>query len=257
METRGGQFARRVDVALEQAGVGRLAGAQAWVVVFDTAEWSDGLQQAASVLDAWERARAERLRFEADRTSYVLAHALWRRVLRMCLGTGPLLPRILPDALGQPLLPDHAGHVTSLSRSGQFAAVAVARMAAVGVDIERFPARHSLDGVLAAIGTAAERKALAGLAGEPWQQAVLGLWAAKEAVLKARGTGLRSDPALVDTLQSPVPDPCGRPLAWRLLRLVLPAGLVGAIAVPDEPEALSTCWLGAGGNIVTHADWTL
>ncbi|WP_169816729.1 4'-phosphopantetheinyl transferase family protein [Dyella thiooxydans] len=244
-------------MALEQAGIGRVAGAQAWVVVFDTAEWLDGLQQAALTLDAWERARAARFRFEGDRTSYVLAHALWRRVLRMCLGTGPVLPRVSPDALGRPLLPDHPGHVTSLSRSGPFAAVAVARMAAVGLDIECFPARHALDDVLAAIGTPAERQALAGLAGEPWQRAVLGLWTAKEAVLKAWGTGLRFDPALVDTSRSPLPDPSGRPLAWRLLRLSLPAGLIGAIAVPGEPEALSICWLGAAGNIVTYADWTL
>lgn len=257
METRGGRFAGQVDVALERAGVRQLHGAQACVVVFDTAEWSNGRQQAALMLDVWERARAARFRFEADRTHYVLAHAFWRRVLRMCLGTGSVLPRVLPDALGRPLLPDHPGHVTSLSRSGPFAAVAVARWAAVGVDIERFPPRHAIDEVLAVVSTPGEREALAGLVGEPRQRAALGLWTAKEAVLKACGTGLQVDPARVDTSCHPIPDPCGRSLAWRLLRLELPGGVVGAVATPGEPGALSVCWLGAGGGSTACADWTL
>ncbi|MBU6247648.1 MAG: 4'-phosphopantetheinyl transferase superfamily protein [Xanthomonadaceae bacterium] len=257
MEVTEGSFAWRIDRALERVGVRALGERQACVVVFDTAEWSGDGDRLASFLDAWELTRAARFRFEGDRGRYVLAHMLWRRVLRMCLGKGGELPRVLPDALGQPLLPDHPGHVTSLSRSGPFVAVAVARWAAVGIDIECFPPLHAMDDVLEVVGTPAEREALARPVAEARQRAALGLWTAKEAVLKACGVGLQIDPAKVDTSLHPIPDPCGRPLAWRLLQLKLPGGLMGALAAPGEPGPLSVFWLGAGEGPIGSADWTL
>ncbi len=245
MRTRDGRFARLVDLALGRAGITLLGPAQACVVVFDTTRWFAEEAAALPVLAEWEVERAARFRFQADRTGYVIAHALWPMVLAACLGAKGELPRVAPDQRGRPLLPDHAGYVTSLSRSGQFAAVAVARAAAIGVDIERFPPRHALDDVLGVIATSHERAAVARLSGEPRQRAMLGLWAAKEAMLKAWGVGLGFDPALVDTARSPLFDPFETGLAWRLHTLDLPGGLLGALAVPGELEALNVHLLDA------------
>lgn len=232
---RGG-FLQRVGTALERAGAAPLDVREACVAVFDTRLWAGDREAVLLGLDPDERARAARFRFEADRDAYVLSHALWRAVLQASLGLRPGSPgpvRLARHPSGQPWLPDHPGWATSLSRAGPFTAVAVAHAGWIGVDLERFPPRQSLDELVAAIATPAERAAVRQHTGLDRECALLRLWSGKEAVLKAWGTGLTLEPARVDTLRRPVRHPDGAGDPCDLQPLVLPPGLVGMLAVPS------------------------
>ncbi|MEW5835817.1 MAG: 4'-phosphopantetheinyl transferase superfamily protein [Pseudomonadota bacterium] len=235
MNGGGDGFLQRVRTALERAGAVPLEVREACVAVFDTRVWAGDGEAVLNGLDQDERARAARFRFEADRDAYVLSHALWRAVLQACLGPRPGSPgpvRLARHPSGQPWLPDHPGWATSLSRSGPFAAVAVAHAGWIGVDLERFPPRQPLDELVAAIATPAERGAVWQHTGPDRERALLRLWSGKEAVLKAWGTGLTLDPTRVDTLRCPVRHPGGEGDPCDLQILVLPPDLVGVLAVP-------------------------
>ena len=151
-------------------------------------------------------------------------------------GTGPELDHGRPGYLlgGAP-----AGLLVSLSRSHGWALLAagpagaagaggVIAGGAVGVDLEHssgvgFP---GFDDVAL---TPAERQLLAALAPEeamPWRAAA---WARKEALLKARGTGLRVEPASVEAFAEPTDGTVLIDLDT--VALGLPAGFAAALAV--------------------------
>jgi len=87
------------------------------------------------------------------------------------------------------------GAFVSLSRAGGLVAVAVSLAGAVGVDIETV-ARVSASGFDDVAFT--DRELAAIRAAENPDELRARFWTTKEAVLKARGTGLRTDPRLVD-----------------------------------------------------------
>jgi 4'-phosphopantetheinyl transferase len=101
------------------------------------------------------------------------------------------------DARGKPFLaiPANArGDVPSLdfnwSHSGDYALIAVARRGAVGVDIERLGKNLRAIEIARRFFDTMEAEALAALDPESRDRAFIGLWCAKEAVLKAAGEGL-------------------------------------------------------------------
>ena len=251
MRGDGSGFPRHAVAVLGGAGIVPLATGEACAVVFDTRAWAEHGEAAFSCLGPDERARAARFRFRADRDAYVMSHALWRAVLQVCLGsrTAPWDSLLLAThSSGQPWLPDHPAWAISLSRSGPFAAVAAAYAAWVGVDIERFPPRQSLEEVMATISTPAECDAIGRHVGEARARAMLQLWTDKEAVLKAWGTGLVLDPVRVDTLARPVqhPDREGRPCNLNVP--ALPPALVGALAAPPGLAGVRQVVLGPLGD---------
>jgi 4'-phosphopantetheinyl transferase len=124
------------------------------------------------------------------------------------------------------------------SHSGDYALIALARGVALGVDIERIgkPAR-ALD-VARRFFAPGESTALAAADTAARKPAFTGLWCAKEAVLKAAGTGLsfgldrvvfehlgRADWALAD--MDPV---LGAPAAWHVPGFAAAPGYRGALA---------------------------
>jgi 4'-phosphopantetheinyl transferase len=217
---------------LAECGAQPLAGQQCLVVVADTRPWQPQLAEVYGWLDPHERARAGRFRFDVDRDDYVLAHALWRATLAICLECLPEAVVLGHEPGGRPVLPAFPGHATNLSRSGPWAAVAVATAPTVGVDIERHPPRLPLDEVMAIAATPDERRQLESFAGAARQHAMLRLWTRKEAALKAFGAGLAIDPARIETGADEVLDPAGAMPACRLADLALPAAVVGSVAAP-------------------------
>ncbi|MCB5293645.1 hypothetical protein BJQ90_03100 [Arthrobacter sp. SO3] len=148
-------------------------------------------------------------------------------------GTGPELDHGRP---GYRLDGASAGLSLSLSRSRGWALLAAGRglgtdssgpAATVGIDLEHssgvvFP---GFDDVVL---TPAERQVLAGL---PLDRAPLwrtAAWSRKEALLKARGTGLRVDPASVEAFVEP---PGTTLLDLDTAALGLPAGFAAALAL--------------------------
>ena len=135
-------------------------------------------------------------------------------VLRRCENCGG-------DDHGRPVVagPAHPPVWASLSRAGGLVAVAATSLGPVGIDIESLE-RVATAGFDDVAFSATERESLRTCADPTLRRAQL--WSAKEAVLKARGTGLRVDPREVDA---------GNPAhGIRVEGIEVPAGYAGSLA---------------------------
>lgn len=226
-------FAQTVRGMLVRAGFAAPGAGEACVLVVDSSSLTTHAAATEQLLDAVERQRAARFHFNRDRSAYLLAHALWRMVLGVCLDVEPAAVPLARLSSGQPYLPG-TRWATSLSRSDSWVAIAAGHAVTLGVDIERSPSRIALDGLLTTICTPDEAAQMRELAMPAREAALLALWTRKEALLKAFGTGLLESPsALYATMSGPVtpPQASAQP-PCQVHNLDLPVGLVGAFAAP-------------------------
>jgi 4'-phosphopantetheinyl transferase len=234
-------FERMVRDCCAPSGFVVPATGEAGVLVFDSEPWMAWTTAAENLLDADERRRAARFRFDHDRATYTLAHACWRVVLGMCLGVEATAVPLTSLPSGQPVLPG-GSLATSLSHSGTWVAIAMARAVTVGVDIERFPSRVDLMSLLTTICTPPEAAQVLRLPDANREAALLTLWVRKEALLKAFGTGLREAPSsLPASNEQPVRSSMASDApACVAVNLELPANLSGALAMPSGTIACRT-----------------
>lgn len=182
-----------------------------------------------------------------------------RNLLSGYLGVAADRVELFDDAHGKPAVaPELARHRGGLplqfnwSHSGDYALVAIALGAAVGVDVQRHaPAPRAL-AIAERFFDPLEAVALASYSHAERDQAFLGLWCAKEAVLKAAGEGLSFGLSrLVFSRQESTwslahVDPAlGSPSEWQLIGFRAAPGYHGALAwrggargiVPLRPDA--------------------
>jgi 4'-phosphopantetheinyl transferase len=111
----------------------------------------------------------------------------------------------LPPRLAQP---PGTGLALSLSHSGACVAIALARPGPVGIDVEAKRALPDLEGLARRALTDEEAHVLASLPAAQRESVFLRWWTAKEAALKAHGSGLATPLARTilacDTSQNPV-----------------------------------------------------
>ena len=213
----------------------------AYALLFDAAGQAQSIDEALLLLGREERSRAARFHFERDRTTYVLAHAIWRRLLGRCLGVPAADVPLRFAASGQPQLPG-TGWATSLSHSGTQLLLAAARADVLGVDIECAPASARLDALAAEICAPVERDLLQALPAAARRHALLRLWTRKEALLKAAGVGLGQPPS---SFAAPADEPVmlpGMPAAQFCVvhdLAPLPPTCAGAWAAPSAVRELS------------------
>lgn len=241
-------FISSVGRALVEAGFAPPARGACRTVVFACRSFpATAVPAAAAVLDAGEVDRAARFRFAVDRTRYILAHAVWRVALSLCVEMAPARVPLVTTPAGQPTLPG-TGFGTSLSHAKDWVAVAIASNAPVGVDIEQLPSRVCLADMMDTICTPAESGRVLALDAASRERALLALWTHKEALLKAFGLGLGVAPADFDAGEGKPVDPpagaAGLP-PCRALDLDLPAGVVGAVALPARIDQIDQHRLGA------------
>lgn len=164
------------------------------------------------LLSPGEHDRRARLRQAADRDRFTVGCALLRIVVGRATGVSPAaleLDRSCPDCArphGKPR-PRHApGLDCSVSHSGDRVAVAVARCAAIGVDVEEIEPGLDVRRLADRICAPAEVASLEQLPAEdrPWGFSTT--WTRKEAILKATGYGLRVAPDQV-RVSSPLEPP--------------------------------------------------
>lgn len=235
-------FERQTRRALQRCGWTAPADGEIKVLVFDTGTAVGWAAAAARMLGPDEQERAARFRFAEHCERYVLSHGIWRVALGLCMPGGTFAVRLEPTSRGQPRLPG-SEFATSLSHSGSWAAVAVARTASgVGVDIESSASLERMDELASFMCAPGEEAWLRALAGRERRQAMLRLWTRKEAILKARGEGLSQPPSLLDATgdrHDAAQDQaaCGSVLRVRDLA-GLPDGLTGALAAPAELTAI-------------------
>lgn len=129
------------------------------------------------------------------RSAFLMRRGFARRILARRLGCGVGDVEIGRDAAGAPFIaaPDCGLHL-SISGRDDFVAVAIAARR-IGVDIE--PVGAPFDPPVNVLH-AGERAVLAKL-GDGAHHHVLPLWTAKEAYLKALGTGLSREPSDIET----------------------------------------------------------
>jgi 4'-phosphopantetheinyl transferase len=210
--------------------------------------WTCRLDAAPDAIAYWttlladdEMARAARFRVSTDRDRFIVAHALLRRLLATYLETDPARLLFGQAAFGKPFLIDHPELCFSLSHSGDFALVALARCQ-VGVDVERLDQQIEIDGVAASAFSALELAELRTLVPAERRAAFFRLWTRKEAYVKARGEGLRrptysfsvssragdDDALLSDAIDSEAGQ------GWRVGDIAAPAGYCAALAVAQR-----------------------
>jgi 4'-phosphopantetheinyl transferase len=181
----------------------------------------------AATLSPAERDRAARFRLDADRTAFLAAHALLRRMLSDLAPVPPAAWRFVAGAAGKPELDPAHGLPWlrfNITHARSLVACAVAVGDDVGVDVESLDRRPPAAG-LAARWFAPDEAALLDTLAEPARiEAFLRLWTLKEAFVKATGDGIALGiERVVFALDPPrllrAPPEAGAPAAWRVLQI--------------------------------------
>jgi 4'-phosphopantetheinyl transferase len=191
----------------------------------------DALSRAEALLTPAELARARRGTPAVHRRRVLLRAAL-RTALAAELGTTPDRVPLTATAAGRPQLPAATGLDASCSASGALGVVAVGRGCRVGVDVQQV-APWTPDVLDEGWLAGSERAALLHLPVTARAIAVTRAWTQKEAVLKARGTGLREDPAATVTAVGRAE---GVVAGWAVRDVPVPDGWVAGLAAARNEE---------------------
>lgn len=146
-------------------------------------------QRWSALLDADERARAARFKFERDRQHFIAAHALKRTMLGAICDQDPAAWSFVTDASGKPSVAGGTGPHFNISHSHGRVACAVSHGVAVGVDVEPIGRVVTPDLIRAALSPP-EADWLARQRPADQSTAFFRLWTLKEAFIKATGRGL-------------------------------------------------------------------
>ncbi|QDE39376.1 4'-phosphopantetheinyl transferase superfamily protein [Luteibacter pinisoli] len=231
-------FVDRFEGAVRETGFGAFKARQAAVLIFDANRYSDTEAEAAALLDTRERTRAARFQFPSDRTTYTVAHAAWRVAIGVCLGIPAEDVPLAFTPEGQPRLHGVALS-TSLSHSRShihsMVAIAVCTGETIGVDIETVPLKVNLLELMPVFCTPQEITTINGF---PWyrrEHELLRLWTRKEALLKAFGVGLLTDPAKTPAPAHEMlwpPEGCDHQPACHVRNIETGEMWLGALAAP-------------------------
>jgi 4'-phosphopantetheinyl transferase len=207
-------------------------------------EWVDRAldPEGIAILDADERARAARFRFERDRRRFVARRAFLRRILAEHTGLEPGGVRYRRSAHGKPELLDVDGVAFSTSHADDVAIVAVVARGDVGVDIERVrPMPDALE-IARRFFTARESAHLLATPASMRSAAFLRLWTRKEACVKLVGRGLSMPLGDFEVLDRPGGDVVGlrgttEMVPVRLWPVEVPVGFVATVAATETAAA--------------------
>ena len=206
------------------------AGVRVAVRLVDLAADDRVTARAASVLTPAELARARRGTPAVHRRRVLLRAAL-RAALAAELGVSARAVPLRTTPSGRPEV-GVPGLDVSCSAGGVLGLVAVGRDCRLGVDLEQVTpwTPDVLDvGWLSPV----ERRALTRLPATARALAAARAWTQKEAVLKARGTGLLEDPRATVT---PIGQPAGTVAGWSVSDVPVPDGWVASLAVARNEE---------------------
>jgi 4'-phosphopantetheinyl transferase len=202
----------------------------------------------AKLLSGQERERAARLHRTAG-LRYTVCRAALRLILAARVAEEPRSLELVSGPHGKPELP--GGPSFGVAHSGECGLIAVsARAPALGVDVERMSPARSVSGVIRRFLSPSERQALARMDDRERLEAFYWCWTAKEAYLKALGTGLSVPLDRFDVsvdLRAPAELIADRGAlsddAWTLRRLYVADGYAATLAVAaSECEVRCRRW---------------
>jgi 4'-phosphopantetheinyl transferase len=157
-------------------------------------------ERAESYLTDSETSRAAAFRFPADAAHWSACRATLRQILGAWLGIPPRDVPIIISPSGKPLLAPPLDSIHfNLSHSRELALIAVNPHSPVGIDLEPLNRAPSLIGCES---TFCHPEEIASLPTEEVARAdeLLRLWTAKEAYVKALGTGFSTPPETIRIL---------------------------------------------------------
>jgi 4'-phosphopantetheinyl transferase len=202
-----------------------------------TSDDHDANGQWRDRLAPWEIHRAAALPVPAVRAAFVAARDLLRTLVAQWSGVSPAEVIIERTEAGAPRIAGYPEVGCSISHAGAVAVVALRTAGPVGIDIE--PVNRPLfdvDALVPVACTGAEGAAIRALPVHERTACFLSLWTGKEAVLKALGVGLQTDPRTVAVFP-PDQHRCGHAehagQRWQLQAITDIPGYVVTLAVPD------------------------
>lgn len=221
--------------------------------------WSVGLDvddaeldSLAALLDAGERARAARFRFDQHRRRWIASRAMLRAILSRYVPTPAADIEFTVEPGGKPHLrgDGHGGHVHfNFSHADDVALLGVTSFGPVGVDVERVQPMPDAELIAETHFAPGERERLRRLGPAGIDSGFFSCWTRKEAYIKAVGGGLAMPLDAFEVTLSPDDPPRlvhiggneSEARQWTL-RSVTPAqGFAGAVAV-QAPDIQLSCW---------------
>lgn len=202
----------------------------------------------SATLSPDETERAERFVFPADRDAFIAARGQMRCVLAAYLNEQPQTLRFSYGSYGKPALTGCSGVeplTFNLSHSGDWALLAVSRLHAVGVDVERIREGVEYASVAGELFCPEERRHLERLGGDEHTIAFFQYWTHKECVLKALGTGfsLPASTCQVDVQRGAVYVNSAEVQVyerqWRVYSTTPTDGYAAAVAIAAKPACIS------------------
>jgi 4'-phosphopantetheinyl transferase len=221
-----------------------------WLVNLDVA--AEYLNQFNRLLDRQELDRAHRFYFDRDRVAFVARRGVLRNILARYLKIQPGSIVYNESEYGKLSVVDQgAGKELyfNLSRSGNFALVAVNRMTEVGVDIEKIVSERADRGVAGRFFTRQEYKNLEALGRDKWDPGFFSCWTRKEAFIKAVGEGLSRPLDSFEVSVNPgapprllkIDDSSTSRNSWSMAELPVVEGYQSALAI-ERPDIELKCW---------------
>lgn len=172
-----------------------------FAIVLSLGSPADADLPEASLLCPEETSRHRRIREPVSSWAYLCSHIALRLLAGRALRRSPAAleflspgaPNVAPRLRGQA----QTGLQVSLSHSGGWAAIGLRQGGPIGIDVEQVSREIDALAVADHFLTPNELNELRALPGHAQGPSALRSWCAKEAVLKAAGTGLSTDPRTV------------------------------------------------------------
>ncbi|MDF1741771.1 MAG: 4'-phosphopantetheinyl transferase superfamily protein, partial [Verrucomicrobiales bacterium] len=166
----------------------------------------DRFAACESVLSEEERLRADSFHFEKDRRQYVVARGSLRHLLGSLLSIEAGAVEFAYGSFGKPFLKAEAGaggaYRFNLAHSGTHILIGVSPNLEIGVDLEALsPGDVRMAPLIRNICTPNEAAWVKELDGQAKELALSRLWTAKEAILKAIGSGFQIPPDQVEIVE--------------------------------------------------------
>jgi len=211
----------------------------------EPARWTNLLSPA-------ELDRAAAFHFELHRRRFIVGRGLLRSILSRYLGVPPEQVEFAYGSQGKPELSGGLaanGLRFNLAHSEDLAIVAITRLGAVGVDLEKIAPLDNIDDLVARFFSARENARFQQLSVEQKAPAFFNLWTRKEAWLKATGEGIAHALNLVEVSFLPgeparllsIPEHLSGGAHWSLYELAPAGHFAAALAVAGEGINLQ-CW---------------
>ncbi len=161
-------------------------------------------EAASTLLSDGEHRRADGFLYPGPRRRYILLRAALRSLLCDLLGCSNDVLSFKREKQGKPYAVVHGAPASiqfNVSDSGMHGLIAVAPAGSVGIDVEERSVNRDLDGLAEMVFDAEEQASVTAAVGEQKVERFYRLWTAKEALVKALGTGLYLD---VSTFRAPL-----------------------------------------------------